>query len=131
MKLDMKAVTQLLQELSQYAGLMVNGNKLSARAQALLAGPPGGAREWHLFHVEGDVGNDVDGDQPVAFLVSAESGSQDLAADLARAAVEDLLPEGATVDTPRFICVCDSDVLVQVSGAAHYETGERAVPMPT
>lgn len=40
MKLDMKAVTQLLQELSQYAGLMVNGNKLSARAQALLAGPP-------------------------------------------------------------------------------------------
>ena len=127
MKLDMKAVTQLLQELAQCAGGMVNGNRLAARAQELLDGPPGGARVWHLFHVEGDVGNDVDGDQPVSFLVSAESGSRDLAVGLARAAVEDLLPEGSTVDAPRFICACDADVFVQVSGDAYFEAGERAL----
>lgn len=70
---------------------------------------------WHLFKLQATGGDDASGDLYADMLVSALSGSQSIAEDLARAAADDALPEGYSVTHSEFVCVCDRDVWQMVS----------------
>lgn len=66
---------------------------------------------WHLFYVEAATCRK-------AWLVSAASDSQTQAEELARAAVDDTLPEGACVSHSRFVCIADRDIFEEIGGIA-------------
>lgn len=64
---------------------------------------------WHLFYVAAESGEE--GDERVwHWLVSAQAGSQTKAEELARAAVDDVIPESMAISHSHFVCICDRDV---------------------
>lgn len=65
----------------------------AALSQALAGGPD----PWHLFEVECNGGDDSTGDLWRKYIVSAQSGSEQKAEELARAAVDDEAGDGWTV----------------------------------
>jgi hypothetical protein len=76
------------------------------------------ADPWHLFYIEAEGGDD---DRCWHWLVSAQSGSQEKAEELARAAVDDVIPEGMAVSHSHFVAIVDRDVFDECGAA-----GERA-----
>jgi hypothetical protein len=86
------------------------------------------APRWHLFSVEATGGNDTTGDLVAKVLVSALSGSRETAETLARAAVEDALPDSYVASTSAFVCESDRDVWMLVSSDEPLEAfGESPV----
>jgi hypothetical protein len=70
---------------------------------------------WHLFVIHIDEGDDVEGDRPGAFLVSAQSGSESKALELATAAVLDEAQDGATVTASECIGTVGIDVMQRIT----------------
>lgn len=72
---------------------------------------------WHLFYIEATGGDDATGDKVRTFLVSADSGCERKAEEMARYAVDDFLPAGWTVTRSEYICYCGTDIFKEVTQA--------------
>lgn len=68
-----------------------------------------GGDPWHLFYVEAQGAEEGDV-RCWHWLVSAQSASQIKAEELARAAVDDVIPESMYVSHAHFVCISDRDV---------------------
>lgn len=75
---------------------------------------------WHLFYVEAE-GHEEGDERCWSWLVSAQSGSEEKAEELARNAVDDVIPESMAVSHSHFVCISDRDVFDECG-----RSGERA-----
>lgn len=83
---------------------------------------------WHLFYVEAE-GHEEGDERCWHWLVSAQSASQAKAEELARAAVDDVIPESMHVSHSHFVCVADRDVFDECSGRCLENVDNHPVEM--
>lgn len=68
------------------------------------------ADPWHLFYIVATGSKD----REWRYLVSAQSGSDQKAEELARAAVDDKCPQSMRVESSEYVCIVAEDMFIEL-----------------